>query len=233
MFRHRNIYDANFVRDTLDFFTNGSFTDSDVATVQNQMERVVYELSRQIKNGESPDLTKLQSKLTIGGADVSISQLLEFQKVGEELEGAFDTVTVGQLQTQNYAQMGVAKAVGDYYGNSRGQIGEMFSSAIDRLYDKGIAAIKQTYSCQAYQTGPWNARQEDAVNVGLDIADTLSKLDISNKINLRDDFTKKSALIKQMVQNHCSQFNIMTSHVGLAGDMVGLAKYFNQWMDNV
>lgn len=233
VFRHRSINDINFVRDTLDFFTNGSFTEVDVARMQNQMEGVVYELAQQINNGESPDLTKLQSKLTIDGADVTISRILEFQKVGRELEGAFDTVTVGQLQTQKYAQMGAATAIGDYYGSNKGQIGEMFSSAITRLYDKGIAKIKQTYASCAYQVRPWNDRQEDAVKVGLDIAHTLSKLDTSSKANLNKDFAAKSAMIQQMVQNHCNQFHIMPSHVGLAGDMVGLAKYFSLWMDKV
>lgn len=233
IFRHRNIYDIGFIRDTLDLFTNGGYTEEDVALMERQMEHVVLELAQQVKKGESPDLSKLQSRLTVGGADVSIAQLLEFQKIGKELEGAFDTVTVGQLQTQKYAQMGIAKAVGSYYGSGRGQIGEMFSSAIDRLYDKGVAMIRQTYSAGAYQIGPWNQRQEDAVKVGLDIAQTLSKLDTSSKDHMIKDFSARSAAIRQMVQKHCDRFGVMPSHLGLAGDMAGLTKYFEQWMEKV
>lgn len=233
VFRHRNILDVNFVRDTLDFFTNGNFTSVDVALVQNQMEGVVHELAQKIKNGESLDLTKLQSKLTTGGADVTFSQVLAFQKVGKALEGAFDAVTVGQLHTQEYAQMGIAKALGDYYGSDKGQIGEMFSNAINRSYDKGIVKMKQTYATSAYLFRPWNARQKDAVDVGLEIANTFSKLDTSSEKNIKQDFAAKSSLIQQMVQNHCKQFNSAVSHVGLAGDMIGLTKYFNLWMDQV
>ena len=44
-----------------------------------------------LKNGENPNLDKLQSKLTIGGADVTVSQLMEMQKVGKEISNAFQT----------------------------------------------------------------------------------------------------------------------------------------------
>ena len=64
----------NFVRDALDFFTDGNYFQSDVNAVQEQMTEVVRELAQQVKNGETPDLSKLQSKLTIDGADVTISQ---------------------------------------------------------------------------------------------------------------------------------------------------------------
>ena len=121
VFYHRNIADVNFVRDALDFFTDGNYSQGDVNAVQEQITGVVRELAQQLKNGEHPDLNKLQSKLTIGGADVTISQLMEMQKVGKEMSNAFSDISSGSLNAQNiqsFANMGIAKAVGTQYGNS-------------------------------------------------------------------------------------------------------------------
>ena len=41
VFQYRNIADVNFVRDALDFFTNGNYSQSDVNAVQEQMTEVV------------------------------------------------------------------------------------------------------------------------------------------------------------------------------------------------
>ena len=115
VFYHRNIADVNFVRDTLDFFTDGNYSQSDVNAVQEQITEVVRELAQQLKNGENPNLDKLQSKLTIGGADVTVSQLMEMQKVGKEISNAFSDISSGSLNAQNiqsFANMGIAKAVG-------------------------------------------------------------------------------------------------------------------------
>ena len=129
VFQYRNIADVNFVRDALDFFTDGNYSQSDVNAVQEQMTEVVRELARQIKNGENPDLSKLQSNLTIGGADVTISQLVDMQKMGRELSDAFNGITSGSLTANNieaFAKMGIAKSLGDYYGSNKGEIGKLF-----------------------------------------------------------------------------------------------------------
>ena len=57
-FRFRDIQDAGFIRDTLDFLTNGNYTKDDVTTLQEQMEDVVLELAQQIKQGETPDFRR-------------------------------------------------------------------------------------------------------------------------------------------------------------------------------
>ncbi|MBQ9721259.1 MAG: hypothetical protein IJV64_11280 [Oscillospiraceae bacterium] len=45
-FQFRNIWDEGFVKDTLDFFTGGDYTQSDVNRMQNQMTDLVRELSK-------------------------------------------------------------------------------------------------------------------------------------------------------------------------------------------
>lgn len=101
VFRHRNINDVNFVRDTLDFFTDGNYTQADVNRMQDQMTAVVRELAQQIKDGGSPDLSKVKTTLTVGGGEVSISQLLEMQKTGRELSESFSGMTSGSLTGHN------------------------------------------------------------------------------------------------------------------------------------
>lgn len=146
VFRHRNINDVNFVRDTLDFFTDGNYTQADVNRMQDQMTAVVRELAQQIKDGGSPDLSKVKTTLTVGGAEVSISQLLDMQETGRGLSESFGGMTSGSLTAHNieaFAEMGIAKSLGNYYGSDKGEIGKLFSSAVDRLYEKGVAEVQR------------------------------------------------------------------------------------------
>lgn len=237
VFRNRHISDLNFVQNTLDFFTNGNYTGDDVRAMQKQMTDVVFELSRQIKKGENPDFSQLQSKVTIGGADVSFSQLLEFQELGSELRNSFDNICVGELDVQNYAQMGIAKAIGNYYGSDKGAIGAMFSSAMNRLYEKGVAKtenlIKWVSSGNSGYHRSLTERGRDAVQTAVNIRDIFSKLDTSSKENLSKDFSEKLSAVRTMVQNHCNRFNIPTSYVSLDSDTAGIVNYFNTQLNQL
>lgn len=235
VFRYRDIQDQIFVQDTLDFFTNGNYTYADITAVQEQMTDVVQELAQQIKEGKSPDLSQLQTKVTIGGVDVAFSQLLDFQRVGGKLKGSFDGLSLGQLDTKSYAEMGIAKAVGDYYGNGKGAAGEMFSAAMDRLYEKGVALLEKT-AAQADPNGnPYTSRLtqrgRDGVKTSNDVRDMFSKLDISSKEDFAHDFHAKLSQMRTMVQEHCNKYAIPTAHVGLAGDTADITQFFTQWMD--
>lgn len=235
VFRHRNIDDVNFVRDTLDFFTDGNFTQADVNRMQDQMTAVVRELAQQIKDGGSPDLSKVKTTLTVGGGEVSISQLLEMQKTGRELSESFSGMTSGSLTGHNieaFAEMGIAKSLGNYYGSDKGEIGKLFSSAVDRLYEKGMAQVEkaeawgQTVSYAANTSG-----NKDAVKTELNIADLFSKLDTSSKSNFAQSFSSALSQARTLVQQYCNQYNLLTSHVGLAGATDNISKFFQAWMD--
>ena len=76
-FRFRSIHDDGFIRDTLDFLTNGNYTEQDVAAMKEQMEDIVLELAQQIKDGKEIDLNSVQTKLTIGGSEIGVGQLFE------------------------------------------------------------------------------------------------------------------------------------------------------------
>ena len=237
VFRHRNINDVNFVRDTLDFFTDGDYTQADVNRMQDQMTAVVRELAQQIKDGGSPDLSKVKTTLTVGGGEVSISQLLEMQKTGRELSESFSGMTSGSLTGHNieaFAEMGIAKSLGNYYGSEKGAIGQMFSKGIDRLYERGMAQLEKAdawVKTVSYAAGTSSNR--DAVKTERNIADLFSKLNTGNKSGLVQSFSSTLTQARALVQQYCSQYNLPTSHVGLAGATVGIEKFFQAWMEKL
>ena len=237
VFRHRNINDVNFVRDTLDFFTDGDYTQADVNRMQDQMTAVVRELAQQIKDGGSPDLSKVKTTLTVGGGEVSISQLLEMQKTGRELSESFSGMTSGSLTGHNieaFAEMGIAKSLGNYYGSEKGAIGQMFSKGIDQLYERGMAQLEKAdawVKTVSYAAGTSSNR--DAVKTVRNIADLFSKLNTGNKSGLVQSFSSTLTQARALVQQYCSQYNLPTSHVGLAGATVGIEKFFQAWMEKL
>lgn len=237
VFYHRNIADVNFVRDALDFFTDGNYSQSDVSAVQEQITGGVRELAQQLKNGENPDLNKLQSKLTIGGADVTVSQLMDMQKVGKEMSNALSDISSGSLNAQNiqsFANMGIAKAVGTQYGNSRGQIGKLFSTAIDRMYEKSVALVQRAddWGRTTGQSG-YTSCTQNAVKTELGISELFSKMDTSSTTNLAKSFANTLSQARTLVQQHCNQYGLLTSHVGLASATDGLMKQFQTWMSKL
>lgn len=237
VFRYRNIDDVNFVRDALDFFTDGNYTQGDVNSMQEQMTKVVRELAQQLKNGEAPDLGKVKTTFAIGGAEVTVSRLLELQKTGRELSERFNGTTSGSLSAQNieaFAEMGAAKALGNYYGSQNGAIGRLFSQGIDRLYAKGTAAIKKANAwAQTVSYGAGTASNRDAVKTELGIAELFSKMDISSKSSLIQSFSSTLTQARSLVQQYCNQYRMPTSHVGLAGATVGIESFFHSWMEKL
>lgn len=237
IFRHRNINDVNFVRDTLDFFTNGNYSQTDVNRMQDQMTSVVRELAQQIKGGGTPDLSKVKTTLTVGGTEVSISQLLEMQKTGRELSESFSGITSGSLTAHNteaFAKMGIAKALGNYYGSDKGAIGQMFSQSMDRLYEKGLDQVERGHAwAQTVTYGARTSGNRDAVKTELGLAKLFSQMDTRNKSGLVQSFSSTLAQARSRVAQYCSQYNLPTTHVGLAGATVGIEKFFQTWMEKL
>ena len=237
VFRFRNINDVNFVRDTLDFFTNGSYSQTDVNRMQDQITSVVRELAQQIKDGGTPDLSKVNTKLTVGGTEVSISQLLEMQKTGRELSESFSGMTSGSLTAHNteaFAKMGIAKALGSYYGSDKGAIGQMFSQSMDRLYEKGVAAVERAHAwAQTVSYGAKTPGNRDAVKTELGLAELFSQMETGSKSGLLQSFSSTLAQARSLVQQYCSQYNVPATHVGLAGATAGMETFFRSWMEKL
>lgn len=232
-----NINDVNFVRDTLDFFTDGNYTQADVNRMQDQITAVVRELAQQIKDGGSPDLSKVKTTLTVGGAEVSISQLLDMQETGRGLSESFGGMTSGSLTAHNieaFAEMGMSKALGNYYGSDKGAIGQMFSKSIDRLYEKGVAEVQRANTwAQTVSYGAKTSSNQQAVKTELGIADMFSKMDTGSKSGLIHSYSSTLAQARALVQQYCNQYNFPTSHVGLAGATAGIDKFFQAWINKL
>lgn len=242
VFQHRNINDLSFVRDTLSFFTGEDYyktghIDETQSALMDQITQVVQELAQQIKDGESPDLSKVKTTLTIGSADVTVSQLMEMQKVGRELAESFKSVSAGSLNSgsaENFAKMGLAKSFGNFYGGDKGEIGQMFSAAIDRLYERGVEQMRKGQAWSQSVIGAANTSSyRDSVNTELGIADTFSKLNTSSKDSFAQSFSSALTQARSLVQQYCSQHNLPATHVGLAGTTDHISKFFQSWMDKL
>lgn len=228
-FLFRGINDVNFVRDTLDFFTDGNYTAGQVSEMQNQITSIVQELAQQIKNGDTPDIDKVQTKLSVAGVEVSLSALLDMQKAGRELSQSFEGFSFGSLganNIQNFAEMGISRAFANLYGENHGVFGTMFSDAMNRLYDKGISKIENA-SRWVEQYGISNgssAAHHEAVQLEFEIADLFAGMDVEN-------FSDTLSQMRNLVEQYCKQNGLTTSYVGLAGATVGVEAFFQKGME--
>ena len=237
VFRHRNINDVNFVRDTLDFFTGGNYTQQDVSAMQDQITAVVRELAQQIKDGGTPDIEEVKTTLTVGGSEVTMAQLLEMQDMGRKLSESFSGMTSGSLTAHNteaFAKMGIAKSLSNYYGKDKGAVGQMFSQSMGRLYEKGIAQVEKADTwAKTVSHAAGTSGNKDAVKIELNIADLFSKLNTNSKSSLTQSFSSTLTQARELVQQYCKQYNLLTSHVGLAGATDHISKFFRSWIDNL
>ena len=228
-FMFRGINDVNFVRDTLDFFTNSSYTEKDVAAMQDQMTSIVKELAQQIKDGKTPNIDQVKTTLTIGDTEVSLSKLLDMQQVGRELSQSFDDISFGSLHESNiqsFAEMGIAKTLADQYGEGQGTLGAMFSNAMNRLYEKGVSKIERAnqWVTQYNIGGGSTPANKEAVRVELEIADLFSDMGKSG-------FSEALSNMRDIVSQYCQKYGLATSHVGLAGATVGVETFYKKGME--
>ena len=241
VFRFRHIHDTGFVRNTLDFFTNGNYTEDDVHRMQDQMTDLVRELGKQIKNGETLDFSKAQTKLTVGGVDTTLSELLDMQKTGrvvsEDLE---EQIGIGNhIMTDVFGQIGIAKAMGNAYGAACGsELGTKFSEAVDRLYDKTISVIeregKRTVEQAKDGSGYYHCAPQiyqDVMDADLKIADMFSKLDTSSKEVARTDFSAKLKQADSIIDAYCRKHGLPSDSFKPASAKDRLKKYMESWLN--
>ena len=237
VFRHRNIWDGNFVNSTLDFFTNGNYSEDDVRLMQEQMTDLVRELGKQVKNGEALDFSKAQTKLTVGGVDTTLSELLDMQKTGRVISEDLDHISFGtDIYTKQFGQMGIAKAMGNAYGAASGELGAKFSAAVNRLYDNAMTMIQRNADEAVGRSNDgtgiyWPQNTSEVVKVDRQIADLFSKLDTSSKEAARTDFNSKMKQADALIQSYCSKHGLQPSWVTFAGDRDGLRKYMESWLN--
>ncbi len=214
------IQNSGFIRDTLDFLTNGNYTEQDVAAMKEQMEDIVLELAQQIKDGKEIDLNSVQTKLTIGGSEIGVGQLFELQSLGKKLEGVLNQTSVGQIHSFASAQKGLAKSIAEYYGKDYGAVGDMFADGIGRLYEKSIQNVQKLNNSMnsGYGGIGWSQKENDSVHTNLEISDLFADLDCSSKDAFIADFNAKLSDMRTLVQQFGKKYNLSDSYLGIAGD---------------
>ena len=110
----------------------------------------------------------------------------------------------------------------------------MFSQSMDRLYEKGVAEVKRAHAwAQTVTYGAKTAGNRDAVKTELGLAKLFAQMDTGSKNSLVQSFSSTLAQARSLVQQYCSQYNMPTTHVGLAGATVGIEKFFQTWMNKL
>ena len=110
----------------------------------------------------------------------------------------------------------------------------MFSKGIDRLYEKGMAQLEKADAwAKSVSYAAGTSGNRDAVKTERSIAGLFSKLNTESRSGLIQSFSSTLTQARALVQQYCSQYNLPTSHVGLAGATVGIEKFFQAWMEKL
>lgn len=241
VFKCRDIDDGGFVHNTLSFFAGEkNYTQGEVNTMKDQMTTIVEELAQQIKKGEAPDLSKLQTKLTVCGVDVSLTELMEYQKVGREL---MDSFQYGQLSAPlsganvaEHAKMGLAKSIAELYGSDKGELGKRFAEGIGRVYEKAVAWQEKNASDDFWRDGYWSS---EAVDIQVDSAKLFGHMKTSSKESMAEDLSQKLNQLQSRIRAYCYSFgnqlayNPYGSVVNLNGTVRKIQDFFHSWMEKI
>ena len=241
VFKYRNIDDGDFVHNTLNFFSGGkNYTRGEVNTMKDQITTMVEELAQQIKNGEAPDLSKLQTKLTVCGVDVSITELMEYQKTGKELMDSFQYGHLGAplsgASVAEHAKMGLAKSIAELYGSDKGELGKRFAEGIARVYEKAVARQEKNASSDFWQDGYWSS---EAVNIQVDSAKLFGHMKTDSKESMTRDLSEKLNQLQSRIRAYCYSFGNQFwyapngSGVNLNNTMKTIQDYFHSWMKKI
>lgn len=236
-FKHRDIDDAGFVSHTLDFFTGGNYTRADSMRMEDEITTIVEELAQRIKNGETPDLNKLQNKVTICGVGVSLTELMAYQKTGRELMDNFEygnlSAPLSGESVAEHAKMGLAKSFAELYGSDKGEIGKRFAEGIARVYDKAVARQEKSASSDFWRDGYWC---REAVDIQVSSAKTFGKLKSDSKESLTKDFKDKLNQLQSRIRAYCYAFGNRLAYdpygsaVNLNGTVNKIQNFFQSWM---
>ena len=142
---YRAIRDDNFVRSTIDWFTQGMGSESDYKNMQKSIDGIVKELAEKIRNGEDTGLDKLTSKLNILGENISVSKLMDIQKSSLELSEKMGVIGYGTDNLADNAKWGIIKAQGM-------ALGDRIGGKLGRLYSSAFAAEADLHVKKCYDT---------------------------------------------------------------------------------
>lgn len=211
-----------FAKDTLDFFMDGKYTESDVKGLKDELHQVVRQLADQLKSGEKLDIHKVDTKLTIGGVETTATELFRFQKVGrifEEKCGLY----CGSLISSDYGETGVAYAAAKKMAASHGELGKMFGNKIDRLFENYRADfLKKTTEIVENELGEHTyGKYHDSLRAGQEILDVYAGIDFGDPTSMEQAHKKAAAI----VQKHCERFGLSFKNYAIQNDQKNIEEY--------
>lgn len=239
-FMYRDIDDEEYIGDTLNFFTGGNYTYADRVRMEDEITTIVEALARQIKNGEAPDLSKLENKITVCGVETSLTELMEYQKVGRELMDSFQygalNAPLSGASVAEHAKMGLAKSIAELYGSDKGELGKRFAEGIARVYEKAVARQEKLASKDHWHDGYWS---REAVDIQVDAAKSFGSMKSGDKETLKRDFSEKLNQLQSRIRAYCYAFgnqfwyDANGSAVNLNGTVKKIQDFFQSWMKKI
>lgn len=210
-----------FVKDTLDFFTGGQYTEQDISVLRDQVDQVVRELAEQRKAGKEMDIRQVQTRFTIAGADTSAADLFQFHKVGRILEDSLREHG-GTLNIVEYGKTGVTVAAAKKFAAAHGELGAMFHQTVDRLYAQHRKMLYDTQHKLIDSGHYWNpALFHDSSVTGLEILDVYAKADFGDPASLAQAHRTASHKVLQ----HCHRFNLPSTRYVDQHDKTSIEDY--------
>lgn len=239
-FMYRDIDDDEFVGDTLNFFTGGNYTCADRVKMKDGITTIVEELARQIKIGEAPDLSRLQNRITVCGIETSLTELMEYQKVGRELMDSFQygalNAPLSGASVAEHAKMGLAKSIAELYGSDKGELGKRFAEGIARVYEKAVARQERTASMDHWRDEYWC---REALDIQVDSAKSFGSMKSSSRESLTRDFSEKLNQLQSRIRAYCYAFGNQFwydpngSVVNLNNTTKTIRNFFQSWMKKI
>ena len=211
-----------FAKDTLDFFKDGKYTESDVKTLKDELHQVVRQLADQLKSGEKLDIHKVDTKLTIGGVETTATELFQFQKVGRIFEEEC-SLYCGSLMSADYGKTGLAYAAAKKMAASHGELGKMFSNKIDRLFENYRADfLKKTTEIVENEYGEHTyGKYHDSLRAGQEILDVYASIDFGDPTSLEQAHKKVAAI----AQEHYDRFGLISKDQTIKNNQKRINEY--------
>jgi hypothetical protein len=202
-FKYRPTKDSAYVETAVNWFCGDKATDEDYQAMRDSIDKIVRELASQIKNGESPNLSTLKNKLSIGGNKISVSELESVKKTYYKLEKGVKDLSFGSASIVEFAMKGVRNAVASLYsnnllGNSDTECAAGFKRLMDKSCESNLKVCREAYdtmSSEGRTSADLNSRSDP------EIYELFSGLDTSSKANTISDFNKKLGTLDSILLN--------------------------------
>lgn len=143
-------YVKNFVAEITKNFSDSGSLKNDVESLKKGIGNLVEEIKKNISNGISNNIEKLNTKFKVNGVDFTLEELMDSSKVMDYAKSKLPTIKSG-LDYEDYAEMGIVKGKVNTYAeknlNTEQQklINSTMSARIQKIIDSVPEKIDEDY----------------------------------------------------------------------------------------